>query len=360
MTTAIGTVPVSLRLIPPTATANNNTLPCDAVCRKDEKGRRKYDCPRPASQTGKRKEMDLYYYPHKSQAYHGDSLVDMRYLQDPYNCPDCHNDTVLQNRRVGGRIISVDEIVHGYQILFERLQMYSYINFMGVPMQQDPNDAFALMDMIWRIKPDVIIEMGTAGGGSSFFYSFVMSGYNSDAHLITFDPKRVVDWNRNDIRKICPHCIDAKETPLWKSGKIKFFNADPVDKVDETRQLLRKWRAKTVMVIEDGNHLYPTVYRNINAYAQFVTPGSYLVVQDTKMDSISPFYEPESPSEIPFTATEDNSPTMAPIDPREQGTPIDVVDRFLEEPNGKDFERDRRFEYFLFSNHLKGFLKRVR
>ncbi len=58
------------------------------------------------------------------------------------------------------KLISVDNIAQGYQKLFESASMFSYTNFLGIPLQQDPNDAFAIMDMIWRVKPDLIIELG--------------------------------------------------------------------------------------------------------------------------------------------------------------------------------------------------------
>ena len=89
-----------------------------------------------------------------------------------------HHDSLFGNISVPlqrGTCRSIDEIVQGYQVLFERTSAFSYTNFLGVPLQQDPNDAFAIMDLIWRLKPDLILELGTAGGGSSFFYGTIMT-----------------------------------------------------------------------------------------------------------------------------------------------------------------------------------------
>jgi len=41
-------------------------------------------------------------------------------------------------------------------------------------MQQTPNDAFVIADMLWRIRPDLVIELGTSGGGSAHFFAHVM------------------------------------------------------------------------------------------------------------------------------------------------------------------------------------------
>lgn len=132
-------------------------------------------------------------------------------------------------------ILTVDEICHGYQMLFETTAMFTYSNFLGVPVQQDPNDAFALMDLIWRLKPDLLIELGTAGsiflsrdynsftycivgGGSAFFYGMIMAAYNPDAHVITIDPARTYDWNKPGVEKVCPHCVYARDTAFWKDS----------------------------------------------------------------------------------------------------------------------------------------------
>ena len=59
---------------------------------------------------------------------------------------------------------------------------------MGVSNQQDPLDAIAIADMLWRVQPDLVIELGTSGGGSAFYYSHIMERYNPSARLLTIDP----------------------------------------------------------------------------------------------------------------------------------------------------------------------------
>jgi cephalosporin hydroxylase len=232
-----------------------------------------------------------------------------------------------------GRELTVDEIIFGYQIIFEKASLFTYTNFLGVSLQQDPSDAFALMDLIWRLKPDLLIELGTAGGGSAFFYAMIMTAYNPEAHVITMDPKRIEDWNIGNVKKVCPHCISGRETPLWDTDTIHFFPMLPTDPnttalVD---QCLEKWKPKVILVMDDSNHLTEIVKGNIETYAKYVTPGSYLIVQDMKMERLY------------------SNPKTSP--PR-------AVREFLSSPLGQEFEIDRTFEYYFYTQHAKGFLKR--
>ena len=231
------------------------------------------------------------------------------------------------------RVISVDDVAQGYQIVFERLIMFSYTNFLGVPLQQDPSDAFAIMDLMWRLKPDLVIELGTGGGGSAFFYAFIMAAYAENPHVVTMDPKRIQDWNKARVNQFCPHCVFARDTPLWRSsGIIHFFNERPIDMVETVEKLIKEWGSKTILVIDDSNHLTEVVLENINAYARFVTPGSYLIVQDTKMFRLNK-----------------KDPNV---------NPSGAVTQFLKSDRGKDFYIDRNFEYYVITQHPEGFLRR--
>jgi len=58
---------------------------------------------------------------------------------------------------------------------------------MGVALQQDPNDAFVIADMLWRVQPDLVIELGTSGGGSAHFFAHIMEAYNPNAKVIDFN-----------------------------------------------------------------------------------------------------------------------------------------------------------------------------
>lgn len=216
--------------------------------------------------------------------------------------------------------------------MFEFSAAFTYPNFLGVSLQQDPNDAFAIMDLIWRLKPDLLIELGTNGGGSAFFYAFIMRAYNPQAKVVTIDPMRTKDWNLDAVKRVCPHCIDARDTALWTdTDAITFIHKYPAETVPIVQALIQKWGSKTVMVMEDSNHKTKSVTDNLNSFAPFVTPGSYFIVQDTKMRRLM-----HSKKVDPLLAAE----------------------RFLASQAGSDFEVDRSFEYYHCSQHAQGFLRR--
>ena len=271
----------------------------------------------------------------------GDDLNKMISLQD-WSCDKRrqklrNGDTLYGNISVPlrrGACLTIDEIVQGYQVLFERTAAFSYTNFLGVPMQQDPSDAFAIMDLIWRSKPDLIVELGTAGGGSAFFYGIIMTAYNPNGHIITIDPMRKYDWNLRNVHKVCPHCIDARKTPFWKNAGVIDFHNQPVEEmVDIVRQRIIDWKSTNVLVIDDSNHLTSVVLKNLRLFSQFVSVGSYFLVQDMKMSRLL-------------------------RDPRRKVSPSTAASLFLKSPRGQSFYVDRSFEYYFYTQHAGGFLKR--
>lgn len=78
--------------------------------------------------------------------------------------------------------------------------------------------------MLWRIQPDLVIELGTSGGGSSNFFGHIMEQYNPRAKILTMDPamlkltgqRELVDWNYREIKEFCPHCRPANTQRPYK------------------------------------------------------------------------------------------------------------------------------------------------
>jgi len=234
---------------------------------------------------------------------------------------------------VNGRVLTFDDIVTGYERIFETKSLYSATTFLGVALQQDPNDAFVIQEMLWRVQPDLVIELGTSGGGSAHFFAHIMQQYNKDAKVLTMDPsvlkltskQPLVNWNFRDIRAFCPHCVAANETDLWKSGAIHFVRAYPNSSKALAIAETFARDAERVVVIEDSSHVYDVVRSNVEAYGRFVTPGSYMLVQDTRGG---------------------------------RWAPERAIGDFLRGPNGAGFEVDRRWEYLVFSQHTGGWLRK--
>ena len=128
---------------------------------------------------------------------------------------------------VNGKTISVDDVTYATEILFQQRHMHSMVTVLGVGMQQDPNDAIASADLLWRVRPRLLIELGTSGGGSALFYARVMRGYDPEARVLTMDPAidtvPLQNWNHVEMRNFCSHCQPASATRTWKASVAKFL-----------------------------------------------------------------------------------------------------------------------------------------
>jgi len=171
---------------------------------------------------------------------------------------------------------------------------YSYnFSWMGVPVIQFPQDLLAMQELIWRIKPDVIIETGVARGGSIVFYASMMEMMGiQDGQVIGIDI---------DIRAHNREAIESH--PM--STRIKLIQGSSVDPsvVEQVKKLtLNK---KNIMVCLDSMHTEEHVFKELKFYSEFVSKGSYLVVFDTSIDDMpSDFFNdrPWGPDNNPKTA----------------------------------------------------------
>jgi cephalosporin hydroxylase len=256
------------------------------------------------------------------------------------------------------KTVTLDDIAFGYDLWFEENQVFRYITWQGVAVMQDPSDAFAIQDMLYRVKPDLLIELGTNTGGGAFFYSSVMRSYDCDSLVVTLDVVDVVER----LKKIgkpggpntpsgCESCIFAPDHPYWSDGGILALTGSVTEphiwqQVDD---LVRK--AKRVVVVDDANHDYLSTLQNLEAVYRWVTKNSYLLVQDTKMDRFESH------------ATFMNPPTVAKPRRTKKSSgpfwgPMRALDDFLAN-HSSEFVIDRRFEYFIYSQHHRGFLRRT-
>lgn len=158
----------------------------------------------------------------------------------------------------------------------ERKYMNNF-SWLGRPMIQLPMDAMAMQEIIWNVKPDLIIETGVAHGGS-----VIMSA--SMLQLIGHGEVVGIDI---DIRA---HNRQAIEThPL--ASRIKLIEGSSVDEktVDQVKQLAAG--KSKVLVFLDSNHTHEHVLAELNAYGPLVSLDSYVVVFDTFVEDLPDAYE---------------------------------------------------------------------
>lgn len=166
---------------------------------------------------------------------------------------------------------------------------YTYhFSFLGRPLIQFPQDMVAIQELIWRTRPDLIIETGIAHGGSLVMSAAMLAMLDycdAVAAGTPLDPKasrRRVLGVDIDIR---PHNRAAIEShPL--SHMINMIQGSAIDP-DVVAQVARTAAGfQRVMVLLDSNHTHDHVLSELRAYAPLVTPGGYCVVFDTLIDDM--------------------------------------------------------------------------
>lgn len=172
---------------------------------------------------------------------------------------------------------------------------YSYnFSWMGRPIIQYPQDIVVLQEILWSVKPDLVIETGIAHGGSIVFHASILE-------LIGKGEVLGVDI------EIRPHNRKVIEKhPMYK--RITMIEGDSVSGVvlDQVREKVKGKRK--VLVCLDSNHTHDHVLNEMKSYSPFVTKGSYLIVFDTVIEELPDgFYSdrPWSKNNNPKTAVRD-------------------------------------------------------
>lgn len=152
-------------------------------------------------------------------------------------------------------------------------QKYSYtFTWMGRPIIQIPEDMVRMQEMLFRVQPDLLIETGVAHGGSLVFYASLMQAMDR-GHVLGID-----------IRIHAPNRAAIESHPMAHRISLVEGDSTAPDTLAAARRAIAPG-AKT-MVVLDSNHTREHVLREILAYRDMVSVGSYLVVTDGYMESL--------------------------------------------------------------------------
>ena len=159
---------------------------------------------------------------------------------------------------------------------------YSYnFSWMGRPIIQFPQDIVAMQELVWQVKPDLIIETGVAHGGSLVFYASLLELLGA-GRVIGIDI---------DIR---PHNRSAIEQhPMAK--RITLIQGSSIDPAIAKEVAGQAAGAQRVLVVLDSNHTHAHVLDELKLYSSLVTKGSYLVVFDTVVEDMPADAFPDRP-----------------------------------------------------------------
>jgi cephalosporin hydroxylase len=188
---------------------------------------------------------------------------------------------------------------------------YSYnFDWLGRPIIQYPADIVAMQEIIWQVKPDLIIETGVAHGGSIVLSASMLALLDLCDALAAGDtsgvnkPKRQVIGIDIDIRRHNREAIEAH--PLFPWVQLIQGSSTDANIVEQVCGLARN--KQKVLVCLDSNHTHAHVLEELKAYAPLVSPGSYCVVFDTIVEDLPKSLYPDrpwGPGDNPLTAVEE-------------------------------------------------------
>jgi len=199
----------------------------------------------------------------------------------------------------------VDKIIKDFHDLYYESSCiggtWKNTNWLGVPIQKCPLDCWIYQELLFEIKPDIIIETGTKVGGSALFFANIcdMIGHGE---IITID-------------------IDGKGK-LPEHKRITYLCANSVDEA-VVNFIQPRIKDKKIMVILDSDHSKEHVLKELEIYSKMVSIESYLVVEDTNTSG-----------------------------------PLEAVFAFIE--NANNFKIVRNCEKFYLTFAPYGFLKRIK
>ena len=185
------------------------------------------------------------------------------------------------------------EVVDNFHKLYYAASSYNKswntTHWRGVRLLKCPLDLWVYHELIYDLKPDLIIETGTSRGGSALFLADMLD-HTGKGMVATVD-----------IRD-CKIPEDADRVTTHKRIKFLIGSSTSDEVIKEVRELAKD--KKTVLVILDATHDKAHVLRELQLYAPLVTKGSYIIVEDTNFNG-HPVIIPNSLGEGPYEAVEE-------------------------------------------------------
>ena len=185
--------------------------------------------------------------------------------------------------------------------------------WLGVKVLKCPTDLWIYQELLHRLRPDLIIECGTAHGGGAYFFASILDLLGAGSVL-------TIDY------------FGAKTFPAQpQHPRIEYMVGDSTSEHVLTTVRERAGAATHVFVVLDSDHRQAHVAAELEAYAPLVTSGSYLVVEDTNVNG-------------------------HPVVPEHGPGPMEAIEAFL--PHHPEFQRDADCEKFFMTFNPGGFLRR--
>lgn len=189
---------------------------------------------------------------------------------------------------------------------------YQSTYWLGVHAQKCPLDMWSFQEILYETKPDVLVEMGTYKGGSAYFFASIFD-LLKHGRVVTVDIE------------------DFQGKPQHERITYLLGSSTSAEIVAKVRSSIAP--GERVMVVLDSDHRRDHVLNELRLYSGLVSPGCYLIVEDTHFNG-------------------------RPILPKFGPGPTEAVEEFLR--SNAAFVQDRTRERFLLTFNPGGYLKRVR
>lgn len=184
--------------------------------------------------------------------------------------------------------------------------------WLGIPTYKCPLDCWVYQEIIFKQKPNIIIECGTANGGSALFLAGLCDSLNK-GKIITIDIK------------------PSRGKPRHKRIQYLVGSSTSKEIVNKVTKLVRP--KDNILVILDSDHSCNHVLNELRIYSKFIHKNGYLIVEDTNVNG-------------------------HPIKPNFGPGPMEAVKEFLKENDG--FIVDKSKEKFYLTFNPNGYLQRIK
>lgn len=192
------------------------------------------------------------------------------------------------NRVAAYRGSELERAAHAF-LLASTAPKYSYnFSWLGRPIIQYPQDVLAMQELIWRVRPDLVIETGIAHGGSLIMSASMLAlldycdAAESGQLLDPAAPRRCVLGVDIDIREHNRLAIESH--PMASRIRTILGSSVAPRVISQVREVARKH--EKILVFLDSSHTHDHVLAELEAYAPLVSRGSYCVVFDTMIEDL--------------------------------------------------------------------------
>jgi len=198
------------------------------------------------------------------------------------------------------------------------------VDWLGIPVIQTPEDLILMQELIFKVKPDVIVETGIAHGGSLIYYASLLE---------LLDKGKVIGVDI-EIRDHNKKAIESH--PLFNRIEMIQGSSTSMETINEIKKRISK--NSKVLVCLDSDHTKNHVLKELELYQELVSTGSYMVVFDTNTSKLA---------------------ELGACDKKYiNNSPKEAIDDFLRQTN--DFEIDKHYNKLYISYSPNGYLRRIK